>query len=137
MKPSYEELQTQVQALTAQRDGLIDELNKTQDEALDARAQCDALAAQVEVVRHAWESVKATDYDRILDEALELTPAACLAQVRANTADELAAAVGEGFSLPATLNEGTQKAEIYKAGWRSAYIFGKQLAERIRQGSAE
>lgn len=97
MKPSYEELQTQVQALTTQRDGLIDELNKTQDEALDARAQRDALTAQVEVFRQElqsasdwfsayWDNLNAEQRDRLkqMDSVAKSTPAACLVQVRAD-----------------------------------------------------
>lgn len=90
MKQSYEELQAQVQSLAAQRDGLIDELNKTQDEALDARTQRDALAAQVEVLRtqitNAREYLSHVDVNSasvMLDVALEAKPAACLAEVRA------------------------------------------------------
>lgn len=81
MKPSYEELQTQVQALTTQRDGLIDELNKTQDEVFrqELQSASDWFSAY-------WDNLNAEQRDRLkqMDSVAKSTPAACLVQVRAD-----------------------------------------------------
>lgn len=150
MKQSYEELQAQVQSLAVQRDGLIDELDKTQDEALDARTQRDALAAQVEVLRRElqsasdwfsayWGNLNAEQRGRLkqIDSVAKSTPAACLAQVKAEDGTELADSLVDDFhdfcsgldSMMVTLNSD----EIADA------IIGlvNMHAERIRQGGAE
>lgn len=43
----------------------------------------DALVAQVEMLRNAWGSVKATDWNKPLDEAFSATPQQCLAEIKA------------------------------------------------------
>lgn len=89
----------------------------------------DALAAQVEVLREAWEAVKATDWNKPLDEAFAATPAACLAQARA---EEFA----DGGLAQKAFWEGFERGTVshnknIRSHWEEWSEFKR--AERIRQ----
>lgn len=80
-----------------------------------------ALAATVEALRQAWEAVKATDWDKPLDEAFEATPQQHLAEIRAQAVEQ-------------AVNE-TKKLESTPCGqwWYCLADDLKKCAERIRQ----
>ena len=63
-------------SLKAERDALSQKLRAAQHEA-------EALAATVEALRDAWEAVKATDWNKPLEEAFATTPQQHMRDVRA------------------------------------------------------
>jgi hypothetical protein len=95
----------------------------------------DALASQAEVLRQTGNQV--INYGLNANywvQAVNQSPAACLAQVRAEAVDMFASELAARVEVP---DASPQKIEFYKAAIRHAITFAQGYAERIRQGGAE
>lgn len=68
-------------------------------------AERDALVAQVEALREAWEAVKSNDWDAPLDEAFSTTPQQHLAELRAEAVERAIGLYTHKLGSDAKLNE--------------------------------